>query len=102
MVSPKGLLQQARDGLRDLAPYSGRSLLREPFENGVDAQEADRGDEEDGEGEERKEGAVGQGRRVHRHVVPSEASCRPLDERPELSVAIPQRLTAGHQSRGAP
>ena len=84
MVSPKGLLQKALDGLRDLTSYSGRSLLREPFEDGADAQEADHGDEEDGKGEEREKGAVGQSRRVHRHVVPGEAACRPLDERPEL------------------
>jgi hypothetical protein len=45
VVLPESLLQKARDGLRNLAPYSRRPLIGQPFEGGVDAQEADHSDE---------------------------------------------------------
>jgi hypothetical protein len=41
VVLPKGLLQKARDGLRDIAAYPGGTLFGQPPEDGVDAQEAD-------------------------------------------------------------
>jgi hypothetical protein len=50
------------DSQWDAEPHPGSRevpLLREPSENGVNAQEADHGDEEEGEWEEREVAAVG-------------------------------------------